>query len=145
MVKEGITLRPISSYHHGDPMQVTPLLIVEDDPDLAELFTRAFIRGGYEVTAIGHPRLALEAATIKPFRVAIVDYKLSEMDGLELIRRLHLLLPDFRPILLTGCADPLLSQQAQIHGTYACLTKPCRLDQVRSLVAEALQLETAAT
>lgn len=120
-------------------MQKIPLLIVEDEPDQLEIFSRLFVRGGYAVTAVHHPRQALEAATFKRFRAALVDYGLPEMNGLELIERLNLLLPDFQAVLLTDRDDQTLIHQEDGWSSYACLTKPCRLSRVQAVVKEVLE------
>ena len=123
-------------------MQRTPLLIVEDDQELREIFTRYFTREGYAVVAVSHPRLALEAATFNPFQSAVIDLDLREINGMDLIRRLHAMLPNFQPILLTGREDSLVQQFAR-NTCVDCLLKPCSLSLLSSAVASAMEDSTA--
>ena len=120
------------------PLQYS-LLIVEDDLDTLDALSRWFIRTGFDVTPVFHPRQALSAATIKPFHVALIDYTLPEMDGLCLCQRLQRIVRDLRVILLASHADPVLHGAAVDARVFSCVLKPFRLTDVERAVESALE------
>ena len=121
------------------PLQ-NSMLIVENDAELRDMLTKRFIRLGFDVTPLHHPRQALEAASFKRFPVAIISHRLAELDGLELVRRLRLLVRGIQVILLISqCDDETLEDQALAAGAYECLQKPCRLLDLEKSVELALE------
>jgi DNA-binding NtrC family response regulator len=113
------------------------ILIVEDNPEQLDLLTRRFIQASYRVVAVHHPRQALEAASIRPFQVALLDASLPEIDGPDLMQRLKRIQYDIQVIILTG-ADYSM-RRARSEGDLFCVSKPCQLPLLDSLVANAFQ------
>lgn len=116
------------------------LLIVEDDRDQLEVLSRLFIRAGYDVVAVHHPRLALEAATFRSFHVALLDQGLPEMEGMQLLQQLRMLQHGLQIVLLTGRSDPDFQRLAEDGGVYACLAKPCKVREIEDAVNRACEL-----
>lgn len=83
------------------------LLIVESDLREREQMSRRFLRAGFQVTAVNHPRCALEAATFRPFEVAILDATQPELDGVQLATRLLGLIAGVRVIVRCENLDVL--------------------------------------
>lgn len=113
------------------------LLIVEDDPNQLAALTWWFIRAGYQVTGVAHPRRALEAASFRPFQVAIINFALPEMDGVELMHRLRPLLGDVQTVIQTH--DPQAISDAEAAGAFACLVKPCKKSLLEATVKDAFE------
>lgn len=71
----------------GAPQRI---LVVEDDPDDARTTVRALRRGGrFELVHARTGGAALEEAGAGPFALGLVDYRLPDMSGVELVRRLR--------------------------------------------------------
>ncbi|MGI9013026.1 MAG: response regulator transcription factor [Phycisphaerales bacterium] len=66
----------------------SPILIVEDEPDIAELIRFSLEREGYTSGVIASGRRAFEEIKRRPPRMVILDLMLPDMDGLEICRRL---------------------------------------------------------
>jgi two-component system phosphate regulon response regulator PhoB len=64
------------------------ILIVEDEPDIAELIRFNLAREGFDAGVIASGRMALDVARKRPPELLILDLMLPEMDGLEICRRL---------------------------------------------------------
>jgi DNA-binding response OmpR family regulator len=99
------------------------LLIVAGDPDELDIHTRRFSLMGYQVTAAHRRRQALAAVTLHLFQVAIVNHTLSEIDGIELARRLRAQRDGLQVIVLTSAPDAV--PRARAARAAACLLKPC--------------------
>lgn len=65
------------------------VLLAEDDPNITQSLTFLLERAGFEVTAVGDGRAALERATAEPPSVLVLDVMLPEIDGYEVLRRLR--------------------------------------------------------
>lgn len=68
---------------------VTRVLVVDDEPQLADLIARHLRRERYEVTAVGDGIAALLAGNDTDFQLAVVDVNLPGMNGFELATRLR--------------------------------------------------------
>lgn len=68
---------------------VIRVLVVDDEPQLAELIARHLRREGYQVTAVGDGIAALLAGRDTEFQLAVVDVNLPGMNGFELATRLR--------------------------------------------------------
>jgi CheY-like chemotaxis protein len=114
------------------------LLIVEDNSKDRNALTKWFVHRGHAVTAVHHPRQALEAATISSFDVALLDQSLPEQPGLQLMSRLRGLVRDLRVVLLSGDPDDVTSEEALQQGANGFLHKPCSLEQVDACVTQVM-------
>ena len=65
---------------------MTRVLVVEDDPDIAQLVTRYLEKAGFSADMVANGREALAAITAKPPDVLILDLMLPQVDGLEICR-----------------------------------------------------------
>jgi two-component system alkaline phosphatase synthesis response regulator PhoP len=62
------------------------ILIVEDDPDIAELASRYLDKAGFTTERVGSGREALQQITARPPDLVVLDLMLPQMDGLEICR-----------------------------------------------------------
>ncbi|HVM40736.1 MAG TPA: response regulator transcription factor [Acidimicrobiia bacterium] len=83
---------------------VTRVLVVEDDPTVAEVVERYLEREGFEVTSVGDGAVALERALAEPPDLVVLDLMLPGLDGLEVCRRLRDVAP-VPVIMLTAKGD----------------------------------------
>jgi DNA-binding NtrC family response regulator len=120
-------------------MQDQRILIVDDEASLRTTLFRALDRKGYQVITSANVK---EAETIsqsdKPVDLAIVDLKLPDGDGIELMSRLRQIHPNIQVIILTGHASIESAVEATRSGAFHFVTKPCNLDEILSLVERAL-------
>jgi DNA-binding response OmpR family regulator len=67
------------------------VLVAEDDPIMSLVYEEVLRASGHEPTVFENGRLALEAFEKAPFTMAMVDWQMPEMDGVELCRRIRAL------------------------------------------------------
>ena len=115
------------------------LLVIEDEMVLAKNIARYFERQGHGVALAhrGDEGLAL-AAQVTP-DVAIVDFQLPGMNGLEVIKALREADPLTRIIMVTGHGSIHLAVEAMKAGSMDLLTKPMALAALDAVVSRALQ------
>jgi len=65
------------------------VLVVEDDPDIAELVGRYLEKAGYSIAKVSNGRDALDAVRAKPPDLVVLDLMLPQIDGLEVCRLLR--------------------------------------------------------
>ncbi len=100
------------------------VLLVDDDPLLLKAFTRN-LRHRFEVLCAETAREGLALARRARPDVAVVDLKLPDMDGRELISRIQELLPGLRCVLMTGYGSPDRAVDALSGGAYDYYDKGC--------------------
>jgi two-component system response regulator ResD len=65
------------------------ILVVDDEPTIAEVVARYLVRAGYETRTAGDGPSAVAAATTRRPDLVVLDIRLPGIDGLEVMRRLH--------------------------------------------------------
>jgi DNA-binding response OmpR family regulator len=118
-------------------MSESSLLVVDDDQELLDSYSRWFTRRGFQVTAAHHPRLALAAAAYNNFDAALIDVTLPEMNGLELVDKLKRIC-EFPVIVLSGDDNPKLRDAAIERGVYRLLLKPTSIRAVEEAIRESI-------
>lgn len=106
------------------------LLFVDDDVALAEVSGRGLGRRGFEVTLARDSSTAREAAARSAFGYAVVDLRLGEESGLDVIADLHARHPHCRIVVLTGYASIATAVEAVKRGASEYLTKPASIEDI---------------
>jgi len=83
---------------------VDHILLVEDDPRLAEMLTEYLAQAGFRVSAADHGAAALEQLAVTPFGAVVLDLMLPDMDGLDVCRQLRTR-SDIPVLMLTARGD----------------------------------------
>jgi two-component system response regulator RegA len=100
------------------------LLLVEDDEILSTVLARSFARHGFDVRCAHTAKEALQAASDAPPAHAVVDLKLPDGSGLEVVARLAALEARPRVVVLTGHGSIPTAVEAIKLGACYYLTKP---------------------
>ena len=124
------------------------ILVVDDEPDVAELFRQRFRRdvrqGTYVLhfAASGEEALQQLADEIQPELIVILsDINMPGMDGLTLLGEVRKRFPDLPVIMITAYGDDERRRRADDLGAADFLTKPVDFEQLK---AQLRQLPTAA-
>ncbi len=112
------------------------LLLVDDDIDVRTVTKNILEHDGHLVTVAGDGLEALRKVGTQPFAVALVDLYMPKMDGLELIPKLKLQVPDIRVVATSGGYQQGrgmdLLRAAERAGADGILAKPFTIDELRS-------------
>lgn len=114
-----------------------PLLLVDDDAPFRQRLSMLLSRKGFAVTSVGSLQEArVEAARLKPAH-AVVDMRLEDGNGLDLVAELRAMSPDVRVVMLTGYGNLATAVAAVKAGAIDYLAKPADPeDIVRALSAD---------
>lgn len=106
------------------------LLLVDDDAPLRRSMTRALERHGFVVLAAENLAEANEHARTHRPEFAVLDMRLAESSGLELVRTLRTLRPEVRIVIVTGYGNIATAVVAIKAGAVDYLAKPVDADDV---------------
>jgi two-component system response regulator GlrR len=100
------------------------LLVVDDDPDMLDLLARWFASSGIDCVTVSSGNEALTHLQLNRPDLVITDLVMEEMDGLRLLKEIHLVDPVMPVIMLSGAAKVDDAMKAAHLGVNAFLTKP---------------------
>src|SRR5437868_1916436 len=80
-------------------------LIIDDDDSPRTLMERLVTRAGHRATGCSSPMAGIQAATMAPYDIAIVDMEMPGMDGAALIGELRRVMPEIRILVVSGYGD----------------------------------------
>ena len=106
------------------------LIIIDDDVPFREQLTRSMEKKGFMVDAFGSVEKAKECLKEKSFSHAIVDMRLQDGSGLELIKKMKEKNPNTKSLLLTGYGNIATAVAAIKSGAIDYLPKPAEVDQI---------------
>jgi len=115
------------------------ILVVDDEPDVAELFRQQFRRETRQGTYVmhfagsGEQALDLLAGEIQPELIVILsDINMPGIDGLQLLDEIKQRRPDLPVMMLTAYGDDERRRRAEQLGASEFLTKPVNFDHLKS-------------
>ena len=113
------------------------LLIVEDDRPLRERLARAMEVRGFHVAIAETVAQGLARAKEDPPAFAVVDLKLDDGNGLDVVELLHGIRPDARVVVLTGFGNIATAVAAVKYGAIDYLPKPADADDIMAALLAA--------
>jgi DNA-binding NtrC family response regulator len=115
------------------------VMVVEDEPRLRDLLTRAITGWGFTTTAARSGEEALRHAQTEKPDIAVLDLNLPGIGGLETLQRLREHLPHLQAMILTGFASIDAAKEAVHLDVVEFLTKPCHLGELERALDRALR------
>lgn len=108
------------------------LLIVDDDQPFLQRLAKAMERRGFEVTTADSTATGIEAANQASPAYAVLDLRLNDGSGLDIVGVLRKARPDVRVVMLTGYGNIATAVAAVKAGAVDYLAKPADADQVEA-------------
>lgn len=123
----------------GAVMAKHKILVVDDELFVRELLEEYFAKLDFEVLVAGSGPAALKMVAENRFKVALIDLKMSDMDGIEVLRRIRDLDENLIVILMTGYPTVESSVEAMRIGAYDYVIKPFRLNELKDIISRAIK------
>ncbi|HIH89375.1 TPA: response regulator [Candidatus Bathyarchaeota archaeon] len=123
-------------------MKKTDHILLVDDDDVLTEFLGVLLRGkGYEVTVVKSGKGALRKLKDNFYAVILIDIKLPDIDGIELISKMPRAEPDMRKGVLTGNPSFDNVQKALKAGAHDYLVKPAKLDEIVKTIEDQIKIQ----
>lgn len=119
------------------------ILVVDDEPDLLELYELTLVREGLAVETASSVASAWQRLSATSYDLLITDMRLPDGSGLDLIRRLEAAQRRERVLVITAFGSADNAVEALKAGAFDYLAKPVDLRRFRQVVASALGASTA--
>ncbi|MFW2439899.1 MAG: sigma-54-dependent transcriptional regulator [Arenicellales bacterium] len=116
------------------------ILIVDDEATAVENLAHVCRKEGYDITSRTSGKGAIEALEKNQYEVVLTDLRMEEVDGMSVLHRAMELNPETAVILITGFATLDSAVEAMKAGAFHYIAKPFRLDEVREVVRNAMEL-----
>ncbi len=114
------------------------VLVVDDTPMILHVFKRILREERYAVLTANNGNEALELVRQKSVELVILDLKLPDMSGIEILRRIKRLRDNVEVIVITGYGTMKTVRAAMRLGAYDYITKPFDDNYIKALVENAL-------
>ncbi|TVM17897.1 response regulator [Oceanidesulfovibrio indonesiensis] len=110
------------------PERPIRLLLVDDEESFVSVLTKRLRRRGVDVTPVLSGAEALRLIRKQEFDVMLLDLKMEEMSGLEVLKTVRIVAPETPVIMLTGHGSEQAAREGVTLGASDYLLKPCDLD-----------------
>lgn len=115
------------------------ILIVDDDKSILRTFTRILQKTGYKIDTAETGREAIERAENRHYDLALLDIRLPDMDGTELLAKIKRQFQNTIKIMITGFPSIESGIKALDEGADAYLVKPVKPEDLLMLIKEKLK------
>lgn len=124
---------------------MSKILIVDDDPDITLLLERFLQRQGYMAETCSTGKAALEKIKDHSYDLALVDFRLPDMDGMDLLSFSKKIQPSLSIVIITGYSDVKVAINCIKAGALDYVTKPLHHEEILHLVKKGLKDTTIPT
>ena len=119
-------------------MNLGRILLVEDEAVARENLAHILTKQGHKVSQAPSGEAALELLAVEEFDLVLTDVRMRDVSGLMVLAEAKRLYPDCEVVVMTGYATVDSAVEAMRGGACHYLTKPFSLDELRAVVAEAM-------
>jgi DNA-binding NtrC family response regulator len=119
------------------PIAEIRLLVVEDDTNLREQIVKVLVEWGFHTASVWSGEDALRLNACHAYDIAVLDFCLPGVDGIETLYRLRQHAPHLQGIVLTGSATIAAAKRAIHLDVVEFLTKPCHRGELEQAIDRA--------
>jgi len=115
------------------------LLLVDDEAGFVDVMERRLQKRDISVTSALNGTQAIQVLRRNDFDVAVVDLKMEDMDGIEVLKVFRKMAPNMPVIMLTGHGSEVAAEEGITQGASSYLTKPCSLEDLVDAIHKAIE------
>jgi DNA-binding NtrC family response regulator len=115
------------------------ILIVDDDENIRKVLMAILEDKGYNIEAVGTAREAIKRTEKRFYNLALIDIRLPDMEGMDLLTKIRDTTPRMRKIIITGYPTLQNAVDAVNKGADAYIMKPFDVEKVLSTINEQLR------
>ena len=117
------------------------LLLVDDEVGFVDVLSKRLSKRNMTVTAAYSGTEAIQTLRKQDFDVAVLDLKMEDMDGIEILKIFKKLVPAMPVIMLTGHGSEQAAREGVASGAFDYLTKPSDLEDLVAKIMQAVKRE----
>jgi two-component system nitrogen regulation response regulator NtrX len=115
------------------------ILVVDDDENIRKVLKTILEDEGYAVDEAEDAKKAIEKSRRNVYNLALIDIRLPDMEGIELLTRMKDTVPKMRKIIITGYPTLQNAIEAVNRGADAYILKPFDMEKVLATIKEQLR------
>ena len=115
------------------------ILIVDDDENIRKVLKTILEDEGYTVDEAENAKKAIEKSRRNVYNLALIDIRLPDMEGIELLTKMKDTVPKMRKIIITGYPTLQNAIEAVNRGADAYILKPFDMEKVLATIKEQLR------
>lgn len=119
---------------------INKCLIVDDDLDICEVLCESLERLGFDCSSASNGHEALVKIKSTAFGVVLLDIRLPDMSGLDILKRIRMCKVDALPIMISAVDDSALAVDAMKLGAVDYLVKPFTTEELIGSIKAALAM-----
>jgi DNA-binding NtrC family response regulator len=113
------------------------VLLVDDEVAYVNILAKRLTKRNFDVTPTFSGIQGIQAARKEDFDVAVLDLKMEDTDGIEVLKLFKKMSPKMEVIMLTGHGSEQAAREGVQFGAFDYLTKPCELEDLVEKIREA--------
>jgi DNA-binding NtrC family response regulator len=115
------------------------ILVVDDDESVRKVLATILEEEGYAVDTAKNGREAIKKSKVKFYNLALIDIRLTDMEGTKLLTKVKDTMPKMRKIIITGYPSLQNAIEAVNRGADAYVLKPFDIDKVLETIKDQLK------
>ena len=119
---------PINS--EQDQSKGTKILLVDDEEGYVSVLAKRLSKRNFQVKTALSGREAIRILRNESFDLAVLDLKMEDMDGIEVLKVFKAMEPQMPVIILTGHGSETAAREGMEYGAFDYLVKPCDLSEL---------------
>jgi DNA-binding NtrC family response regulator len=113
------------------------LLLVDDEEGYVNVLANRLSKRNIDVTKAYSGSQGIQAVRKEDFHVAVLDLKMEDMNGIEVLKIFKKMYPEMEVIMLSGHGSEQSAREGIELGAFDYLTKPCELEELIEKIREA--------
>jgi DNA-binding NtrC family response regulator len=118
------------------------ILVIDDDEGTRKVVAEALKSEGYSVDTASNGKEAIDKSQTNFYNLALVDIRLTDMEGTKLLTSMKETTPEMIKIILTGYPALQNAIDAVNKGAHAYLVKPIKMDELLRTVEQHLKKQS---
>ena len=114
------------------------MLLVDDEEGYVHVLANRLRRRNIDVTKAFSGTEAIQILRSRDFDVVVLDLKMEDMDGIEVLKIMKKMVPRIEVIMLTGHGSEKAAKEGMELGAFDYLTKPCELEDLLAKIRSAV-------
>ncbi|MBT3807116.1 MAG: response regulator [Desulfobacula sp.] len=122
----------------GKKKQMTiNVLLVDDEKGYLNVLSNRLSKRSINATKAFSGTEAIQILRKQDFHVVVLDLKMEDMDGIEVLKVIKKMIPELPVIILTGHGSQTAAKEGILFGAFDYLSKPCELSELMDKIHEA--------